>query len=160
MTIKIISALSSNYIIGSNGKIPWFIKGELKRFKHITLNHNVIMGRKTFDSIGKVLEKRTNIIISKNKNLKIKDALVASNFNDALKACKPGRDIFIIGGSKIYEIAMEYSQYLLLTIIHKEFEGDTCFPKFDRRKWRLIDETRNYDIENKFSYSYLTFKSQ
>ena len=73
MTIKIISALSSNYIIGSNGKIPWFIKGELKRFKHITLNHNVIMGRKTFDSIGKVLEKRTNIIISKNKNLKIKN---------------------------------------------------------------------------------------
>ena len=160
MTIKIISALSSNYIIGSNGKIPWFIKGELKRFKNITLNHNVIMGRKTFDSIGKVLEKRTNIIISKNKNLKIKDALVTSNFNDALKACKPGGDIFIIGGSKIYEIAMEYSQYLLLTIIHKEFEGDTYFPKFDRRKWRLIDETRNYDIENKFTYSYLTFKSQ
>jgi dihydrofolate reductase len=118
------------------------------------------MGRKTFDSIGKVLEKRTNIIISKNKNLKIKDALVVSNFDDALKACKPGGDIFIIGGSKIYEIAMEYSQYLLLTIIHKEFEGDTFFPKFDRRKWRLIDETRNYDIENKFSYSYLTFKSQ
>jgi dihydrofolate reductase len=105
MTIKIISALSSNYIIGSNGKIPWFIKGELKRFKNITLNHNVIMGRKTFDSIGKILEKRTNIIISKNKNLKIKDALIASNFNEALKACKPGKDIFIIGGSKIYEIA-------------------------------------------------------
>jgi dihydrofolate reductase len=160
MAIKIISALSSNYIIGSSGKIPWFIKGELGRFKKITLNHNVIMGRKTFDSIGKILEKRTNIIISKNENLKIENGLVVSNFNDALNACKPNRDTFIIGGSKIYEIALDYSQYLLLTIIDKKFEGDTSFPRFDKSKWHLIDETRNYDIENKFSYSYLTFKSQ
>jgi dihydrofolate reductase len=118
------------------------------------------MGRKTFDSIGKILEKRTNIIISKNENLKIENGLVVSNFNDALNACKPNRDTFIIGGSKIYEIALDYSQYLLLTIIDKKFEGDTSFPRFDKSKWHLIDETRNYDIENKFSYSYLTFKSQ
>lgn len=160
MTIKIISAMSSNYIIGSNGQIPWFIKGELKRFKEITMNHNVIMGRKTYDSIGKILEKRKNIIISKNKNLKIKGACIVSSFDDAIKACEPDKDIFVIGGSKIYEIAMNYSHYLLLTVIHKEFDGDTIFPKFDKQKWRLIDETRNYDIENKFSYSYLTFVSQ
>lgn len=160
MTIKIISAMSSNYIIGSNGQIPWFIKGELKRFKEITMNHNVIMGRKTYDSIGKILEKRKNIIISKNKNLKIKGACIVSSFDDAIKACEPDKDIFVIGGSKIYEIAMNYSHYLLLTVIHKEFDGDTIFPKFDKQKWRLIDETRNYDIENKFSYSYLTFISQ
>lgn len=152
--------MSSNYIIGSNGQIPWFIKGELKRFKEITMNHNVIMGRKTYDSIGKILEKRKNIIISKNKNLKIKGACIVSSFDDAIKACEPDKDIFVIGGSKIYEIAMNYSHYLLLTVIHKEFDGDTIFPKFDKQKWRLIDETRNYDIENKFSYSYLTFVSQ
>ena len=152
--------MSSNYIIGSNGQIPWFIKGELKRFKEITMNHNVIMGRKTYDSIGKILEKRKNIIISKNKNLKIKGACIVSSFDDAIKACEPDKDIFVIGGSKIYEIAMNYSHYLLLTVIHKEFDGDTIFPKFDKQKWRLIDETRNYDIENKFSYSYLTFISQ
>ena len=152
--------MSSNYIIGSNGQIPWFIKGELKRFKEITMNHNVIMGRKTYDSIGKILEKRKNIIISKNKNLKIKGACIVSSFDDAIKACEPDKDIFVIGGSKIYEIAMNYSHYLLLTVIHKEFDGDTIFPKFDKHKWHLIDETRNYDIENKFSYSYLTFISQ
>lgn len=152
--------MSSNYIIGSNGQIPWFIKGELKRFKEITMNHNVIMGRKTYDSIGKILEKRKNIIISKNKNLKIKGACIVSSFDDAIKACEPDKDIFVIGGSKIYETAMNYCHYLLLTVIHKEFDGDTIFPKFDKQKWRLIDETRNYDIENKFSYSYLTFISQ
>jgi len=160
MTIKIIAALSSNYVIGDEGKIPWFIKGELKRFREITLNHNVIMGRKTYDSIGKTLDKRKNIIISNNKELKIDDAVVVSSFDDALKACDPNHDIFIIGGSKIYEIALTQSEYLLLTLIDKEFEGDTYFPKFDKTNWKLMIEEKKYDEENKFSYSYLTYKAQ
>lgn len=160
MSIKIISALSSNFVIGNDGKIPWFIKGELKRFKELTLNHNVIMGRKTFDSIGKILEKRNNIIISKSSTLIIKDAKVVSSFEDALSACDSDKDIFIIGGSKIYEIALSYSDYLILTIIHKEFKGDTFFPKYDLSKWKLVNETRNYDLVNKFSYSYLTYQAQ
>ena len=160
MSIKIISALSSNRVIGCDGKIPWFIKGELKRFKELTLNHNVVMGRKTFDSIGKTLEKRNNIIISTNTSLTIKDAKVVSSFEDALAACDVSKDIFIIGGSKIYEIALSYSEYLILTIIHKKFEGDTYFPNYDLSRWRLISETRNYDLVNKFSYSYLTYQAQ
>ena len=96
MSIKIISALSSNRVIGYDGKIPWFIKGELKRFKELTLNHNVLMGRKTFDSIGKILEQRNNIIISTNTSLTIKDAKVVSSFEAALAACDDSKDIFII----------------------------------------------------------------
>ena len=160
MSIKIISALSSNRVIGYNGKIPWFIKGELKRFKELTLNHNVVMGRKTFDSIGKILEQRNNIIISTNTSLAIKDAKVVSSFEDALTACDVSKDIFIIGGSKIYEIALSCSEYLILTIIHKEFERDTYFPDYDLSRWMLIKETRNYDSINKFSYSYLTYQAQ
>ncbi len=160
MSIKIISALSSNFVIGNDGEIPWFIKGELKRFKELTLNHNVVMGRKTFDSIGKILENRNNIIISKNSSLIIKDAKVVSSFEDALTACDTSKDIFIIGGSKIYEIALGYSEYLILTIIHKNFEGDAFFPKYDLSKWKLVNETRNYDLANKFSYSYLTYQAQ
>ena len=160
MSIKIISALSSNFVIGNDGKIPWFIKGELKRFKELTLNQNVIMGRKTFDSIGKILEKRNNIIISKNSSLIIKDAKVVSSFEDALNVCDTSKDIFIIGGSKIYEIALSYSEYLILTIIHKKFKGDTFFPKYDLSRWKLVNEIRNYDLENKFSYSYLTYLAQ
>ena len=147
-------------MIGYDGKIPWFIKGELKRFKELTLNHNVVMGRKTFDSIGKTLEQRNNIIISTNTSLTIKDAKVVSSFENALASCDVSKDIFIIGGSKIYEIALSYSEYLILTIIHKKFEGDTYFPNYDLSRWRLISETRNYDLVNKFSYSYLTYQAQ
>ena len=146
MSIKIISALSSNFVIGNDGKIPWFIKGELKRFKDLTLNHNVVMGRKTYDSIGKILEQRNNIIISKNSSLIIKDAKVVSSFEDALTVCDTSKDIFIIGGSKIYEIALSYSEYLILTIIHKKFKGDTFFPKYDLSRWKLVNEIRNYDL--------------
>ena len=160
MSIQIISAVSSNRVIGYDGKIPWFIKGELKRFKELTLNHNVVMGRKTFDSIGKTLEQRNNIIISTNTSLTIKDAKVVSSFEAALAACDTSKDIFIIGGSKIYEIALNYSEYLILTIIHKKFEGDTYFPNYDLSRWMLISETRNYDLANKFSYSYLTYQAQ
>jgi dihydrofolate reductase len=160
MSIKIISALSSNFVIGNDGKIPWFIKGELKRFKELTLNNNVVMGRKTFDSIGKPLDQRKNIVISKNTSLRIEGAMVLSSFEDALSACDMSKDIFIIGGSKIYEIALSYSEYLILTVIHKKFKGDTFFPKYDLSRWKLISETRNYDQVNKFSYSYLIYQAQ
>ncbi len=159
MTIKIIAALSSNFVIGDDGKIPWFIKGELKRFREITINHNVVMGRKTFDSIGKILDSRKNIIISNNKSLKIDNAIVVNSFDNAINACDPNLDIFIIGGSKIYEIALSKSEYLLLTLINKEFKGDTYFPKFDKSEWKLIKEEKKYDDENNFSYSYLTYQS-
>ena len=160
MTIKIIAALSSNYVIGDEGKIPWFIKGELKRFREITINHNVVMGRKTFDSIGKILDQRNNIIISNNQSLKIDSATVVSSFDDAINACNPELDIFIIGGSKIYDIALAHSEYLLLTLIDKEFKGDTYFPQFDQSNWKLVEEKKKYDDINKFSYSYLTYKAQ
>ena len=160
MSIKIIAALSSNYVIGNSGKIPWFIRGELKRFKEITINHNVIMGRKTYESIGKVLESRKNIIISKNQSLEIDNATVVTSFDNAIDACNPDRDIFIIGGSKIYEIALTRSKYLLLTMIDKEFKGDTFFPMFERSHWKLVDEEKKYDKENKFYYSYLTYEAQ
>ena len=158
MSIKIIAALSTNRVIGDKGKIPWFIRGELKRFKDITMGHNVVMGRKTFESIGKVLEGRRNIIISNNKSFQADGAIVESSFDFALGQCDKNKDIFIIGGSTIYEMALSYCDYLYLTVIHKSFPGDTYFPEYDSKKWTLINETRNYDLENKFSYSYLSYK--
>ena len=159
MSIKIIAALSTNRVIGDKGKIPWFIRGELKRFKDITMGHNVVMGRKTFESIGKVLEGRRNIIISNNKSFEANGAIVEHSFDLAVSKCDKGKDIFIIGGSKIYQMALKHCDYLYLTVIHKSFPGDTYFPEYDARKWTLINETRNYDLENKFSYSYLSYKA-
>ena len=158
MSIKIIAALSTNGVIGDKGKIPWFIRGELKRFKDITMGHNVVMGRKTFESIGRVLEGRRNIIISNNKSFHADGAIVENSLDLAISQCDKSKDIFIIGGSKIYEMALKYCDYLYLTVIHKSFPGDTFFPVYDARKWTLISEIRNYDLENKFSYSYLSYK--
>ena len=157
--IKIIAALSSNRVIGNDGKIPWFIKGELRRFKEITMGHNVVMGRKTFESIGNVLEGRENIIITKNKSFKVSNATVKHSFEAALKACNPAKDTFVIGGSSIYEIALNCCDYLLLTVIHKNISGDTYFPLYDSSLWKLTKEIRHYDVENKFSYSYLTYRA-
>ena len=127
MSIKIIAALSTNGVIGDKGKIPWFIRGELKRFKDITMGHNVVMGRKTFESIGKVLEGRRNIIISNNKSLRADGAIVENSLDLAISRCDKSKDIFIIGGSKIYEMALKHCDYLYLTVIHKSFSGDTFF---------------------------------
>jgi|TARA_B100001741_G_scaffold298669_1_gene284406 dihydrofolate reductase len=158
MSIKIIAALSTNRIIGKKSQIPWFIRGELKRFKDITMGHNVVMGRKTYESIGKILDGRRNVIITKNKNYKADGAQIVHSFDDAINKCEPNKDIFIIGGAKIYELALDCCDYLLLTLIHKNLTGDTHFPNYDTSVWKLIDETRMYDIENKFSYSFLTYE--
>ena len=122
------------------------------------MGHNVVMGRKTYESIGKILDGRRNVIITKNKNYKADGAQIVHSFDDAINKCEPNKDIFIIGGAKIYELALDCCDYLLLTLIHKNLTGDTHFPKYDTSVWKLIDETRMYDIENKFSYSFLTYE--
>ena len=123
------------------------------------MGHNVVMGRKTYESIGKILEGRRNIIITKNKSFKADGAIVENSYDKALKKCLGNKDIFIIGGSTIYEVAINSCDYLYLTLINKSFSGDTYFPKYNPNKWTLINEIRNYDFENKFSYSYLSYKT-
>ena len=159
MAIKIIAALSINRVIGNEGKIPWFIRGELTRFEDITMSHNVVMGRKTYESIGKVLDGRRNIIITKNKDFKVDGAIVENSYDAALEKCQSDKDIFIIGGVKIYEAALKSCDFLYLTLINKSFSGDTYFPDYNPKKLTLMKEVRNYDLENKFSYSYLTYKT-
>ncbi len=157
MRIIIIAAMSSNYVIGYKNSIPWFIKGELKRFRDITIDNNVVMGRKTFESIGKPLDKRNNIILSSNKFFTPGGTKTVSSFENALSACDSKKDTYIIGGSSIYELAMNVSNEMMLTLISKSFTGDTFFPKFNKSEWKLISETRNYDSVNKFCYSYLNY---
>ena len=159
MAIKIIAALSTNRVIGSQGKIPWYIRGELKRFKDITMGHNVVMGRKTYESIGKYSKEEEILLLLKIKSFKADGAIVENSYDKALKKCQRNKDIFIIGGSTIYEVALNSCDYLYLTLINKSFSGDTYFPKYNPNKWTLINEIRNYDFENKFSYSYLSYKT-
>lgn len=130
MKIVVIAALSPDGTIGEKGKIPWHISADLKRFKRVTMGHPIIMGRKTFESIGKPLPGRRNIILSRQPGADHFTSLEA-----ALKSCSKDETVFIIGGAEVYRAALPLADKLLLTHVHQNVTGDTKFPAFDRTQW-------------------------
>lgn len=127
--INIIAAVSRNNVIGVNNTIPWKIKEDMQMFKKLTTNNTIIMGRKTFESIGKPLPNRKNIVISSNK---INDVITYPSLKEALDNCK-NEKVFLIGGSRIYEEGMNYVDKLYITLVNKSINGDTYFPFIDPR---------------------------
>ena len=126
MSIKLICAVSKNNVIGNNNKLPWSISEDLKRFRELTSENIIVMGRKTYDSIGRPLPKRENLVLSKNKKLKIENAKVFNTPQEILDFYhkrEEEKDLFIIGGNYIYELFIEYCDYLLITFVDKEFKG-------------------------------------
>ncbi|MEI6085348.1 MAG: dihydrofolate reductase [Verrucomicrobiota bacterium] len=142
MKLVIIAALAQNGTIGDAGKIPWHISEDLKRFKRLTLGHPIIMGRKTYESLGKPLPGRRNIILSRQPGRDRFPSLEA-----ALKSCGD-ETIFIIGGAEIYRLALPLADTLLLTHVHRQVAGDTQFPDYDRTQWREVsrEDTADYSF--------------
>jgi dihydrofolate reductase len=139
--VSIIVAKSKNNIIGDKGKIPWNISNDLKRFKELTTNNIVIMGRKTYESLPKEykpLPHRMNIIISRDKNYKANNCLVFDNLKKAIRKSGTNKEIFIIGGGEIYKEGFKYADKIYLTEVDGEFEGDTYFPHIGR-SWKEIN---------------------
>ncbi|WAK04266.1 dihydrofolate reductase [Methylobacter sp. YRD-M1] len=138
MTLNIIAALSTNLVIGHNGKLPWHIPNDLVNFKALTFGHIVIMGRKTWESLPsgmRPLKGRTNIVVTRKMGYVADEAIVVSSFEKALAACAPSKNVFVIGGSELYTAAIPVASRLYLTEIQAEVEGDVWFPKFDRSLW-------------------------
>lgn len=133
--ISLIVAVSQNGVIGTGGKLPWHFPADLKRFKEITLSHPIIMGRKTFESIGKPLPGRTNLVITHRKNFACCGALTAGSLEEALKLCEKESEVFVIGGAQIFKHALPVADRIYLTLIHQDFEGDARF-EWDRASWR------------------------
>jgi len=152
--INIIVAIGQNNEIGCNNKLPWNIPEDLKRFKELTLNHPVIMGRKTFESIGKPLSNRLNIVISNNDNFSSKGIIKMNSLTNALKYIHQ-EEVFIIGGAQIYEQSIYLADKLYITRIFDTFEADTYFPKIDLKYWKLEQIESN---TNKSTLSY-TFEN-
>ncbi len=140
MKIILIAAMSTNRVIGFHKKIPWHFPEETAHFKQTTMGHAVIMGRKTYESIGFVLPGRRNIIISRNKNLTIEGAEVLDDLEKAIHTCRNQKKIFIIGGNSLYALAMFYCDEILLSVIHQEFKGDTFFPAIPQEEFDLVSE--------------------
>lgn len=156
MKISLIVAMASNRAIGLHGQMPWHLSADLKRFKRITMGAPVLMGRKTFEAIGKPLPGRSNIVISRNADYQQPGCLVFGDIGSALRHCADSAEVFVIGGATLYQALLPSADYLYLTEIHKDFAGDTFFPEIDTRYWREIEKER---IENDqsvdFSYSFL-----
>lgn len=153
--ISLIVAMSQNKVIGSNNAMPWHIPGELARFKRITTGHAIIMGRKTFESIGRVLPNRTNIIITRDSEYKVEGALIVNSLDEALRQAKEAdgsEELFIIGGGEIFKQAMPIADKLYLTLVHKDVDGDTYFPDYSMFTKQISREDHEHDG---FSYSFL-----
>jgi dihydrofolate reductase len=138
LTIALIVAMSENGTIGDKGKIPWHISSDLKRFKRLTMDHPVIMGRKTYESIGKPLPGRTNIVLTRSPHfLPPPEVLKFDTFNAALDHCRQQHEeiVFVIGGGEVYRQALPVADKLFLTEVRQRVEGDTKFPDFDRSQW-------------------------
>lgn len=156
MVISIIVAASQNGVIGNKGKLPWRLPADLKRFKQITLGHPILMGRKTFDSLGKPLPGRTNIIITRHKNLKILGALTAPSLEDAIRLCRNDEELFVIGGAEIFKQALPLADRIYLTRIHQDFEGDTLLFDLDPIVWK---ETSREDFTtDPLSHSFIIYE--
>ena len=155
--ISIIVAMSHNNVIGLKNKLPWHISADLKNFKKITLGHPVIMGRKTYDSIGKPLVDRDNIVISRNNSLKIDDVQVVDSLEKAVLKTADSAEVFIIGGQQIYKIALPLATHMYVTKVDGNFEGDAYFPNYIQAEWREV-ERKDLITENNLKFSFLKFE--
>ncbi len=161
MIISLVAAMARNRVIGSQGKIPWQLPADLKHFKELTYGHPVIMGRKTYESIGKPLSGRKNIVISREPDFRAEGCIVSRSFEEALESAKSSEEVFVIGGGQIYKLALPYAGKIYLTVIDAEIAGDTFFPKFDESEWQLVNsESHQSDEKNPYNYRFLVYEKK
>ncbi|MEX2593212.1 MAG: dihydrofolate reductase [Anditalea sp.] len=162
MKISIIVAKAKNNVIGKDNQLVWHLPGDLRHFKNTTSGHHVIMGRKTFESMGKPLPKRTSIVITRNKSYTVPEGhYVVHDLASALEVghSKGLDQIFILGGAEIFKMALPIADELIITEVKASPEGNTFFPPLDYSKWEKISEEKfSRDEKNKFNFSILTYR--
>lgn len=157
--LAMIVAASENNVIGVADELPWRLSADLKRFKQLTMGHHIIMGRKTFDSIGRLLPGRTTVIVTRQADFKFPDAKSAHSIDAAIAACAGDNCPYVTGGAEIYRLAMPLVTEIHLTRVHVELEGDTVLPAIDWQQWVLIDEEScTADEKNEYAYSFETYR--
>ena len=138
--VYLVAAVSLNGVIGASGKLPWHLPEDLKHFKNLTLGHPVIMGRRTWESLGKPLPGRENIVVSRRSGFQAPGASVAATLEAAVALCTGEPVAFVIGGAQIYAAALPLADGIVLTEIQQDYEGDTRFPDWDRGAWRVAQK--------------------
>lgn len=155
--ISLIAAMDKNNVIGYNNDMPWSLPNDLKHFKEVTSHSTIIMGRKTYESIGRPLPNRRNIILSRSGYETNDDVEVISSIDEIKKLAKK-EEVFVIGGGTIYEQVISFADRLYITRIDAELKGDTYFPQFSETEWQVIDEKDGVQNEkNKYNHKFYTY---
>lgn len=159
MRVSIIAALAANNVIGRDNALPWRLSADLKRFKALTMGHHLILGRKTYESIGTPLPGRTMVVVT-HSDFSAPGVLVSPSIEEALQRAAADEEVFIAGGAQIYDQSIHRADRMYLTRVHTEVEGDAFFPDFDDvNEWRLTDaEHFDADEKNEYPYSFLTYE--
>ncbi|MBC5775042.1 dihydrofolate reductase [Pontibacter sp. KCTC 32443] len=158
--IAIVVAVAENNVIGKDNQLIWYLPADLRFFKNLTMGHPIIMGRKTYESIGKPLPGRTTVIITRQQDFEAPGCIVVNSIDEAIaEAHKLDQDIYIIGGAEIYKQALAKTDTIYLTRVHHTFDGDTFFPEINESDWEVASEDKHEpDEKNKCSYSFITLK--
>jgi dihydrofolate reductase len=151
--ISLIAAMAENRVIGKDGGLPWHLPDDLKRFKRLTIDHTVIMGRKTYQEVNQPLANRRNVVVSHQPNFRPSGVVVVPTLDEAIALGATESEVFVIGGGEIFKLALPRASRLYLTVIHAEIEGDTHFPAFDEGAWVLEAETF-HPVDERHAYSF------
>ena len=157
--LALVVAMAQNRTIGINNTLPWRIPEDLKHFKALTMGHHMIMGRKTFDSIGKPLPGRTTVVVTRDRNLQIEGCVMAHSLDEALAACAGDEKIFVVGGAELYQQALPLVDTLYITEIRQDVEGDAHFPEFNGDAWQEVSrDIRHQETPQPLEYHFVTYR--
>ncbi|MEK4223302.1 dihydrofolate reductase [Bacillus sp. FSL W8-0116] len=156
--ISLIVAMDENGVIGNDNRLPWRLPEDLKFFKRTTMGHVIVMGRKTFESIGKPLPGRKNVVLTKNRSFRADDCTIVHSPEEVLAMNDQYGEIFIIGGAEIFRIFLPHAKRMYITKIHHHFAGDTYFPEVNWNEWRIEEKKKGIkDEQNPYDYEFLLF---
>ncbi len=157
--LSIIVAVANAQVIGINNTLPWHLPEDLKRFKALTMGHHIVMGRKTYESLGRLLPGRTTVIVTRNKDYAVEGAIVVHSVEAALAACASDDEVFLIGGAELYQQGIAHADKLYITEVHADFEGDAFLPSFDLSQWDEVAREQ-HEAANGLRFSYVTYLRQ
>jgi dihydrofolate reductase len=157
--LSVIAAVARNGVIGRDNTLPWHLPEDLKHFRQLTMGHHIIMGRKTYESLGRLLPGRITVVVSRQPGYRVEGAITAGSLSDAVAACGADAEVFVIGGAELYREALDMADRLYLTEIHADFEGDASFPDYDHAAWQ---ETARHHAAGAggLPYSFVTYERE
>jgi dihydrofolate reductase len=160
MSVSLIVAMSENRVIGQAGQLPWRLSSDLRRFQRLTMGHHLVMGRKTWESIGRPLPGRTSLVLTRHPDYQAHGAHVLSDLPSAIQAADGDDEVFVIGGGQIYREALPWVDRIYLTLVHAHVDGDTLFPELDTQTWYVAERSARYpaDQKNQFEHSFLIYQ--